>query len=1004
MFTALVPLAALLQGASAGSAPAYWQQGVRYEIRASLDEPSGVLSGTQLVVYTNYSPDTLTTFAFHLHLNAFRPGSKWADADSIERRRRFNDLRDPDYGFNHVRNVQIMGAPVTPIYPGAPDSTIVRFVLPRPLAPGDSMRITLDWDARPSTTPRRQGRQGRRFDFAQWYPKVVVYDRHGWEEHPLYPGGEFYGEFATYLVDLDVPEDQVIGATGVPLCGDPGWERANQVPDKPVEYQRDQYPDAPAVRLVDGSCVVASDTAVPRPVPGRKRMLWYAEQVHHFAMSLNPAYRYEGGKWGGVVIHVLYQPGDEGTWGRGIAVSRTAKALAWLDGFYGTFGWPQITNVHRIEGGGTEFPMMIMDGSASQGLIVHELGHNYTMGILANNEWREGWLDEGLTSFQSSLFEEAQDPRRDTYLESESFLTSLDLDGESEPASLISEDYRDFTSYNISIYSRGEQFFHLLRYVVGDAALHDIMRTFYERWKFRHVDEDAFRSVAEDVSGMSLTGLFAQELHTTVLVDYAVGRVRRRRTDVGWETRVEVIRRESGRLPVEVWVLGRQDTAAVRADGLAAREWVTVHTRSEPRQVLLDPRIRTRDWNLLNNTWRRGWLFSTRQPKRERYLDRWFTERRARDHVTQGWLPVAWFNDAGGVTVGLRSRQNYLGRFDQELLLLSYGTGWQSRSALKAKDADFFVRLSNPTWLQSPGLSESLEAYNVEGRYGGRLTVSRATRDHLGWGPARSAEVALTWLAPDDFRYLDPGYYENAGTVELALSGGVTDRRGAWELGASATGGGGLAYDRAGLAASTGRASLDPFYGRFTLEVTARQPVSAAWRAGARLYGGVSTSGGDPVKQRQIYAAGADPVAQFTNPFLRSAGALLVRPDFYYHAPGGGNLRGFDPHLSAQGLVAMNLELERRLLLRPRGRLFRRVAVAAFADGGEIFGTTGGVGTQFLCDVGVGLRADHQIGATRFATRADVPLFVNRPGLAADRHPGGDRAGVRWTVSFSPSW
>ena len=113
----------------------------------------------------------------------------------MEQRRRFNDLQDPEFGFNHVRNVRIQGQSVAPIYPFAPDSTIVRFVLPAPLAPGDSISVNMDWDARPSTLPRRQGRRGGAFDFAQWYPRVVVYDRFGWEEHPLYPAGEFYGEF-----------------------------------------------------------------------------------------------------------------------------------------------------------------------------------------------------------------------------------------------------------------------------------------------------------------------------------------------------------------------------------------------------------------------------------------------------------------------------------------------------------------------------------------------------------------------------------------------------------------------------------------------------------------------------------------------------------------------------------------------------------------------------------------------------------------------------------------
>jgi hypothetical protein len=260
--------------------------------------------------------------------------------------------------------------------------------------------------------------------------------------------------------------------------------------------------------------------------------------------------------------------------------------------------------------------------------------------------------------------------------------------------------------------------------------------------------------------------------------------------------------------------------------------------------------------------------------------------------------------------------------------------------------------------------------------------------------------LGLAWVAPDDFRYLDRGYYEDAGTVELSLRGGVTDRRNTWDLAARMSAAGGLAYHRRGLAAATGRADLDPFYGRFTLEASARQSSAAAWRLGFRFYGGLSTSGDDPVKQRQIYAAGQDPLEQLVNPFLRSEGALLVRPDLYYHAPGGGNLRGFDPRLSAQGLVAINIELERAIVSRPKAKFFRRVALAGFGDAGELFGDAGL--TRFLADLGVGLRADHRIGETSFVTRVDLPLFVNRPALAQDTDPGADRAGFRWSFSFTP--
>src|SRR5438046_7384190 len=131
-------------------------------------------------------------------------------------------MKDPDFAFERITQASL-GAPD---YPYAPDSTIAHWRLSRALTPGDSMDVTISWKARPSTLPRRQGRQGRRFDFAQWYPKVVVYDKYGWEDHPLYPAGEFYGEFASYDVSLDLTADQVVAATGVPIERDPSWKSA----------------------------------------------------------------------------------------------------------------------------------------------------------------------------------------------------------------------------------------------------------------------------------------------------------------------------------------------------------------------------------------------------------------------------------------------------------------------------------------------------------------------------------------------------------------------------------------------------------------------------------------------------------------------------------------------------------------------------------------------------------------------------------------------------------
>jgi peptidase M1-like protein len=1010
-------IAAVLLAVQQSVAPAnptpYWQQQVAYEIGARLDEPRGVLSGTERIRYTNRSPDTLTTFSLHLYLNAFRPGSRWADADSVEERRRFNDLKDPDFAFNHVRDVRIMGRPVEAVYPFAPDSTVVRFALPRPLLPGDSMLVEMEWDARPSTLPRRQGREGRRFDFAQWYPKVVVYDRYGWEEHPLYPAGEFYGEFASFVVDLDVPGDQVVGSTGVPVCGDPGWERANRG-SSPVDYQRDYYgPRTP------------SPTACEKPAAGRKKIRWYAEDVHHFALSLNPNYRYEGGHYGDVAVHVLYQPGDEGTWGSGVAVTRTETALAWLDQLFGKFAWPQITNVHRIEGGGTEFPMMIMDGSADQGLIVHELGHNYVMGILANNEWREGWLDEGFTSFQTTWFWEALG-RTGGYEGDEASILELDLDGYSEPPSLVAEAYRDFSSYNVAIYTRGELFFHQLRYIVGDATMHRILRTFYQRWKLKHVDEGSFRGVAEEVSHRDLSTFFGQWLHAVELYDYAVGRVRTARTATtartahpedptavppyrrtAWTTRVEVVRKGEGRIPVEVAVIAQRDTAVVRTEGLAEREWVEVETRSKPKLVVLDPRVRTHDWNMLNNRHRLGFSLSTvtaYPPATEVYFHPYFSTRSRRDRMTVGIHPAVWYNDAGGVTLGIRARDDYLGRFEQGVAWLSRSTGWGLDDGVE--HFDFLLRARNPVFLQSPGVSQTLDLFRMEGRYGAMATVERRRRTHLSFGPTWSHSASLTWVATDDFRYLDPGLYDDVGAAELQLSSGVSTQVGDVQASLRASVGGGLVYNSRGLSAS-GRTDLNPFYVRGTIEGTARRQLLGGSFA-VRAFAGVAQGENATAKQRQIYVQGADPLQQLYNPFLRSRGALLVGDDFHYHAPGGANVRAIDPRVSTSAIVGVNLELERALATRPSARFFRRIALAAFTDlahgiGGPDQPLTGNR-LKFLADAGVGLRAEHRIGETRFSTRFDFPLYVSRPELAQDRRAGDKEVEFRWTFSFEPGF
>jgi len=978
----MIPMLPILLLFLARDTTGYWQQQVTYRITATLDEPAGVLSGHARITYVNRSPNTLRDFFVHQHLNAFRPGSRWAAADSAEGRERFQHLRDPDYAFERITGSTVMGEAAKPDYPYAPDSTIAHWTLPRPLLPGDSTVVEVDWRARPSTLPRRQGRRGRRFDFAQWYPKVVVYDRFGWEDHPLYPAGEFYGEFATYDVTLDLPEDQVIGATGVPVEGDPGWDHAKADPQLRIDYQRDWY----GRRAPGPGCGAVA--------AGRKCVHFHAEQVHHFAFSLNPQYVYEEGRQGDVVVRVLYLPGDSATWGKGIAVRNTRAALAWLDSLYGKFAWPALTNVHRIEGGGTEFPMMVMDGSAGLGLIVHEVGHNYTMGILANNEWREAFLDEGFTTFQTSWFFETHGGRSQ-YPAVEADVLLLDLDRWSEPVSMASERFRDFFTYNQMVYDKAQLFYEQLRYVVGDETMRRILRTYYARWKLKHVDEASFREVAEEVSGRDLKWLFGQWLHATPLIDYSLKRVQRtRQADGRWLTAVTIERKGDGWMPVEIGDR-RGDTIYARATGQPATEVVEFTTARRPGRLVLDPRVRAHDYNMLNNRERRGLMGRGAWPLR---IDNPFQEIVRRDVGVRGLLPVVWSNDFGGVTVGLRERANYLGRYDRGLVLGTVATRPGASQAL-----GLYGRWSNPIGGLTPRTTTSFAAWLTEGRAGAAIAVDRSLRQHLGFGADPHVGFDAQWMATTDLGYLDRRLWDDAGTIEAGPWVATTARRGAAVLRARLGGRGGVVYFNPGRGAvSRNRYDFEAF-GRFTGAASVRTSL-----LGARVFAGAYLGQSDPVRQRQISIAGADPYETFTNPLLRSRGALLVRPDFHYQAPGGANLRGFRPDLGGRWAIGVNLEVTPWVLRRDQG-ILRGLGLEGFVDAGVvdtlmIQSSPPGRAYTTLYDVGVGLVTQHQLKELDWTMRFEVPFAVNRWADAADARPGNERFALRWQVSLEPSF
>jgi hypothetical protein len=568
-------LLALLLALAAPADTARFQQHVDYTIEARLDEAAQVLNGRLRLEYRNNSGVALDTLWFHLHLNAFRPNSAWARRELEYGEARFQRLGAAEHAFERVTRIAVDGSGGSAVFPLAPDSTVMGVPLPRPLQPGGTIVVDMDWDARPSKLPRRQGRRGRHFDFAQWYPRIAVFDRAGWQVQPLLPQGEFFGEFAAYDVTIELAADQVIGATGVPVSGDPGWAAAAAAPGTVPDLRRGFY--EPRERRGLGLL----DDAAPA---GKRQVRWRAEDVHHFAWSTSPDYIYEGGHFHDIAVHVLYRPGDTG-WADGIVVGRTAAALEFFDDIFGPYPWPQITNLHRIEGGGTEFPMLVMNGSPSVGLILHEVGHNYVHGILANNEWREGWLDEGFASYLTNWAHELAG-RPVNWERDLQAIRQYERLGLSQPIGLPAAEFRNPQTYGAMTYTKPSLVFRMLHWLMGDEAFRAALRTYYAENMLRHVGEADLRRAVNAAHGEPLDWFFDQWIHTTHTLDYRIGAVRaEQRPDGQWDARVEVIRDGAAWMPVDLDV----DGTRVRLTSREPLQHVVVTTDSRPVEAVLDP-------------------------------------------------------------------------------------------------------------------------------------------------------------------------------------------------------------------------------------------------------------------------------------------------------------------------------------------------------------------------------------------------------------------------------
>jgi hypothetical protein len=932
-----------------------------------------VVTGTAEIRYRNLRADTLSFFTLSLGHNAFRPGAAaWPVGDSSGRRAT---------GFQRLHDVRLNDLPVIPQWPNSPDSSTARLPLPRPLLPGDSVVLTLAWEARPPSLMWRIERRGRRIDLVAWYPRLM--DDGSRTDVPM-------PALATFELELDLAGDQVIGGTGVPTCGDPGWAAASGPRGEPPELQREWYALAGAPPGPPVSCDGAA--------PGRKRVTWYAEHVTEVAYALSPTFRYEEGDVRGKRVRALYEKGGERTWGAGLATRRAETALEWTHEVAGQYPWPQLTVVEGLDRSGRALPMLMLADGSGQARILNLMGLMITQQVLPGSQRP---LAVGGAAFQAAWFFETLGGRG-YYSRIEREILDWDLDGLGRTLEPLPP--AGSTSPCTDTFCRRTEFMiHQLRWWAGsDSLLKELFRTHIARYQLQPAVPRSFQRLARELIRPPPDTLLRQLVPGGVLYDDAIASANREPLDDGsWRTTIVLERRGTGIFPRTVWVLAEGDTGRVRAVALTPRETVTVVTRTRPERVVLDPLTQGHDWNMLNNQRVFGFppaslLLAPHRPS-EKYLDTYFSRHSERDRLTRGWAPTAWYNDAGGWTFGARLREDYLGRFELNEGWASLSTGWGTEGI--RTDLNGRLRLRNPVWLRAPGWSQVLGVAWVEGRAAAELGLTHQFRKALVDSTTRSLGLGVRWLTVTDSAYLDPGFYDDAGTAELALTGQLASVPGPWPLSLEAELAGGYAYPNADGAPPAGG------YGRLTVIGSVRHQVSRVVAFGARLFAGGVWAPDSVPRQRRIYLAGADPYQRFGSPFLRSQGSILTQSSANYHAPGGAGVRGLDPRVSSEQAIGGTIELEYALVPRPVKGLFSRIAIAGFADGGLGNGdlTSGGDRLEAVGDAGVGLRIGHRLGQTTFQTRFDFPLWVSRPPLAQDDDPA-EAFGFRWSFSFVPAF
>lgn len=510
-------------------------------MEVDMDVKTYQYTGTQKLVYTNNSPDELGRVFYHLYYNAFQPGSEMdirlqniKDPDKRmmeDGKSRISTLSESEMGYLHAETLTQDGQPVS----FKEEGTILVVDLAKPIPPGGKTTLEMTFKGQVPLQIRRAGRnssEGVALSMSQWYPKLSEYDFEGWHPNP-YIAREFHGVWGDFDVKITLDKEYTVGGTGY-------LQNPNEI----------------------GHGYETPGTKVKTK---GKTLTWHfkAPKVHDFMWAADPEYIHDILEMeDGPTLHFYYKNNPEiiENWKK--LQPKTAEAMAFFSKNIGKYPYEQYSVVQGGDGG-MEYAMSTLITGGRElgslvGVMVHEMAHSWFQHVLATNESEHEWMDEGFTTFISSLCmneimkQEKQNPFEGSYRGYYALVNS----GLEMPQSTHADRYTTNFAYGISAYSKGSIFLSQLGYIIGQDKLMETIKKYYEDFKFKHPVPNDIKRTAEKVSGMELNWYLTDWTQTTNTIDYGIKSVE---AD-GEKTKISLERIGEMPMPLDILVVGEDGT------------------------------------------------------------------------------------------------------------------------------------------------------------------------------------------------------------------------------------------------------------------------------------------------------------------------------------------------------------------------------------------------------------------------------------------------------------